>query len=72
MIYENITKFEKVRVISERANQISEGAPILVDYEGLTNSLDIATKEFNERKIPLIIKRTLPNGNIQNIKIFIK
>jgi len=70
MIYENITKYEKVRIISERANQISKGAPILVDYKGITNALDIANKEFNERKIPLIIKRTLPNGNIENIKIF--
>ena len=44
----HITKYEKVRIIGERAKQISEGAPILVDYTGLTKALDIAVKEYNE------------------------
>lgn len=65
-----ITKFERVRIIGERAQQIAEGAPIMVNYTGLTNALDIATKEFNERKIPIIIERTYPNGKIENISIF--
>ncbi|EFE44359.1 hypothetical protein TRV_00891 [Trichophyton verrucosum HKI 0517] len=37
-------------------------APILVDLEGETDPLQIALKELNQKKIPLIIRRYLPDG----------
>lgn len=57
-----LSKFEKVRVIGTRATQISLGAPPLVDITGMTDSLAIAEKELLERKIPLKVKRTFPDG----------
>jgi DNA-directed RNA polymerase subunit K/omega len=64
-----ITKYEKVRIIGERAQQISAGAPINVDYDGLTNAIDIATKEYNELKIPFIIQRKFPNGEVKEVHL---
>jgi DNA-directed RNA polymerase I, II, and III subunit RPABC2 len=57
-----LTKYEKCRVLSERANQINCGGQIfLSSSDGFSNAYDIAVKELNEKKIPFIIKR--PYGN---------
>ena len=57
-----LTKYEKCRVLSERANQINCGAPIyLSNSDNFSNAYDIAVQELNEKKIPFIIKR--PYGN---------
>lgn len=57
-----LTKYEKCRVLSERANQINCGSQIYISKaEHFTNAYDIAVKELNEKKIPFIIKR--PYGN---------
>ena len=37
-------------------------APVLVDIEGETDPLAIALKELREKKIPLVIRRYLPDG----------
>jgi DNA-directed RNA polymerase I, II, and III subunit RPABC2 len=37
-------------------------APVLVDLEGETDPLKIAIKELREKKIPLVIRRYLPDG----------
>ena len=37
-------------------------APVLVDLEGETDPLQIAIKELNQKKIPLVIRRYLPDG----------
>mgnify|MGYP002385451982 CR=1 FL=1 len=41
-------------------------APIMVDHEGETDPLQIAIKELVNRKIPLIIRRYLPNGDFED------
>ena len=57
-----LTKYEKTKVLSERANQINYGSNILIENsEKYTNAYDIAVAELNEKKIPFIIKR--PYGN---------
>lgn len=40
----------------------SMNAPVLVDLEGETDPLQIAIKELNQKKIPLIVRRYLPDG----------
>ena len=61
-----ITKYEKARILGERARQINSGATPLVqvDAECIDGYL-IALKEFENKKIPLIIKRPLPNGDCE-------
>ncbi|KAH6850316.1 RNA polymerase, subunit omega/K/RPB6 [Chaetomium sp. MPI-CAGE-AT-0009] len=57
-----MTKYEKARILGTRALQISMNAPVLVDLEGETDPLQIAVKELSEKKIPLIVRRYLPDG----------
>jgi DNA-directed RNA polymerase I, II, and III subunit RPABC2 len=37
-------------------------APVLVDTGGETDPLQIALKELQEKKIPLVVRRYLPDG----------
>ena len=37
-------------------------APVLVDLEGETDPLQIAIKELREKKIPLVVRRYMPDG----------
>uniref|UniRef100_A0A7S2BMT1 Uncharacterized protein n=1 Tax=Florenciella parvula TaxID=236787 RepID=A0A7S2BMT1_9STRA len=57
-----MTKYEKARVLGTRALQISMNAPVMVDIEGEIDPLKIAAKELREKKIPMIIRRYLPDG----------
>lgn len=61
-----ITRYEKARILGERAKQINSGAKPLVDvHESVIDGYLIAVKEFEEKKIPFIIKRPLPNGGCE-------
>lgn len=65
-----ITKYEKSRIIGERAKQINAGAQPLISVE--PNMIDgylIALKEFEEKKTPFIIKRPMPNGGCEYWKL---
>lgn len=41
-------------------------APVLVPIEGETDPLDIAMKELAAHKIPLIVRRFLPDGSYED------
>ena len=56
-----LTKYEKTRVLSERASQINDGSQSLINIDKYNNAYDIALAEFDAKKIPFIIKR--PYGN---------
>ena len=65
-----LTRFEKARIMGARALQLSFGAPCFIEIpKNATTSLEIAMEELNKRVIPIIIKRTLPNGDFQNIPL---
>ena len=65
-----LTRFEKARIMGARALQLSFGAPSFIEIpKNATTSLEIAMEELNKRVIPIIIKRTLPNGDFQNIAL---
>ncbi|XP_076357604.1 RNA polymerase II subunit RpII18 isoform X1 [Tachypleus tridentatus] len=63
---EYMTKFERARVLGTRALQIAMCAPVMVELEGETDPLQIATKELKLRKIPIIIRRYLPDGSYED------
>lgn len=69
MEYTPLTKYEKVRVLSTRAIQLSMGAPPNVDIKNLTNAMDIAEKELQEKVLPIIIIRKFPNGSIMEVSV---
>ena len=65
-----VTRYERARVIGERAKQINSGAVPFVEVDD--NVIDgylIALKEFEEKKIPFIIKRPIPNGGCEYWKL---
>lgn len=65
-----ITKYEKTRILGERAKQIAAGATPLVEIENsLIDSYNIALKEFEQKSIPFIIKRPLPSGGCEYWKL---
>ena len=65
-----LTRFEKARIMGSRALQLSLGAPPFIDFsKNTTTSLEIAMEELKQRVIPIVIRRTLPNGDYQNIAI---
>lgn len=65
-----ITRYEKARIIGERAKQLNSGAAPMVHTEpSVIDGYLIALKEFEEKKIPYIIKRPLPNGGCEYWKL---
>ena len=64
-----MTKYERARVLGTRALQISMCAPIMVELENETDPLQIAMKELKAHKIPLIIRRFLPDGSYEDWSI---
>lgn len=57
--YEGLTRFEKTRIISARALQLSMGAPVLLKTE-LHDPKKIALLEFEKGMLPITVKRELP------------
>jgi DNA-directed RNA polymerase subunit K/omega len=59
-----LTKYERTRILGERTKQLNSGATPFVKVEiSVIDGYLIALKELEERVIPFIIKRPLPNGN---------
>jgi len=61
-----MTKYERARILGTRAVQISMNAPVMVELEGETDPLQIALKELRARKIPLTVRRFLPDGSYED------
>ncbi len=61
-----LTKHEMAKIIGLRASQLSNDAPPLTDIDGITDCLEIAKKEFYEKKLPFIVRRHLPNGTYED------
>jgi len=58
-----ITRYEKTKIIGERAVQIESGATPFVEIkENIIDAYLIAKMEYDAKKIPYIIRRPLPNG----------
>ncbi|XP_041379142.1 DNA-directed RNA polymerases I, II, and III subunit RPABC2-like [Gigantopelta aegis] len=69
-----MTKYERARVLGTRALQIRKwvkvisdyGAPVMVELEGETDPLKIAMKELKAKKVPIIIRRFLPDSSYED------
>jgi DNA-directed RNA polymerase I, II, and III subunit RPABC2 len=64
-----MTKYERARVLGTRALQIAMCAPLMVEPDGETDPLQIAMRELKEKKIPMIIRRYLPDGSFEDWSI---
>lgn len=58
-----LTKYEKARVLGLRAKQLENGSLPLIELDkSIIDPYLIAVKELEQKQIPYIIKRPLPNG----------
>ena len=58
-----LTKYERARILGQRAKQIETGAKPLVRVpENVVDGYIIAELELKEKKIPFIIRRPIPGG----------
>ncbi|MFX0084412.1 MAG: DNA-directed RNA polymerase subunit K [Candidatus Hodarchaeota archaeon] len=78
-----LTRFEYARILGARALQISMGAPVLVELEESAKTSEtkdtfkeqgdpllIAEREIKKGLLPIQIRRTLPDGQYQDIPLF--
>jgi len=70
-----LTKYEKARILGQRAKQIETGSkPFVKIPENIIDSYVISELELREKKIPFIIKRPIPGGafeywNLRDLEI---
>lgn len=64
--YPFLTNFERTKIIGLRANQISRGSvPFVSVPKHITDVRDIARLELEQKRLPYIIKRPLPDGTFE-------
>jgi DNA-directed RNA polymerase subunit K/omega len=65
-----LTKYERARILGQRAKQIETGAsPFVKVPEDVIDSYLIAEMELQQGRIPFIIRRPMPNGGSEYWKI---
>lgn len=69
MVMVVLSRFEKARVLSARALQISMGAPVLVKVPNPRDAAELALRELEEGALPINVIRKMPGGKEQVIDI---
>jgi DNA-directed RNA polymerases I, II, and III subunit RPABC2 len=65
-----LTKYEKAKLLGVRAQMLASGCPAMVNVpKNIIDTYKIALLEFEEDKIPLMIRRFLPNGNFEDWRL---
>jgi len=65
-----LTKYEKTKLIGVRAQMLANGAMPLVNVsKNVTDTVAIAEQELAEKKIPLLIRRYLPDGTSEDWRL---
>lgn len=68
--YPFMTVYEKTKLIGLRANQLSQGSrPFIHVPDHITDVRDIARMELDQKRLPFILKRPLPNGEFEYWKL---
>lgn len=60
-----MTRFERARVLSSRAAQISRGSPARVNVQNEHDPIEIATLELNAVATPFIVRRRMPDDRTE-------
>jgi DNA-directed RNA polymerases I, II, and III subunit RPABC2 len=65
-----LTRFEKARIIGARSLQLALGAPPFIKITTIMhNPIDIAISELDQKVLPINIRRTLPDGQYEDIPL---
>lgn len=65
-----LTKYEKAKILGVRSQMLSNGSkPMIFVDKNITDTLDIARLELEQKKIPLLIRRYLPNKEFEDWRL---
>lgn len=65
-----LTQFEKTKILGFRTNQLSQGARAYIAVpEHITDLREIARLELEARRLPIIIKRPMPDGTFEKWRL---
>jgi DNA-directed RNA polymerase I, II, and III subunit RPABC2 len=65
-----LTKYEKARVLGQRAKQINSGSkPFIKVPDNVIDGYVIGELELQQKKIPFIIRRPIPGGGSEYWKL---
>ena len=65
-----LTQFERTKIIGFRAEQLANGnRPFVPVPDHVTDVLDIARLELEAKRLPFIIKRPMPDGTFEYIRL---
>ena len=65
-----LTKYEKAKLLGIRAQMLATGSPALVEVPAnITNTVDIAKLELEKQRIPLMIRRYLPDKSYEDWRL---
>jgi DNA-directed RNA polymerase I, II, and III subunit RPABC2 len=65
-----LTIFEKTKILGFRANQLSQGGiPFVIVPPHVTDVLEIASIELEQKRLPYILKRPMPDGSFEYIRL---
>lgn len=61
-----LTQYEKTKILGFRTNQLSQGArPYIAVPEHITDLREIARMELEARRLPILLKRPMPDGTFE-------
>ena len=64
-----ITRFERARLVTARALQLSFGAPPLVKAGSGMSAYGLAKLELAQSVLPLVVIRRYPDGRLEKIAV---
>ena len=65
-----LTQFEKTRILGFRTNQLSQGARAYISVpDHVTDLREIARMELEARRLPIILKRPMPDGTFEKWRL---
>ena len=65
-----LTKYERTKILGLRTKQINNGSAIFVEaHKDIIDGYNIALLELEQKKIPFIIQRPMPNGGSEYWKV---
>lgn len=65
-----LTPFEKTKMIGFRANQLAQGSrPFVIVPSHMTDVLEIARLELEQKRLPYIVKRPMPDGTFEYVRL---
>ena len=64
-----INKYEKAKIFGIRAQQLANGMQPMVPIHDKINIREIVTAEYKQKKLPLILRRYLPDSSYEDWRV---